>query len=100
MGRMPDLLDPSAPEDMPPMTVEMDAIRLLVEAYIEAEGPKKGRRLLLAASRIMNLREQKAELVVEFLPPAEAMARDRVRRQTRAWFRRSLPVWLSRLDDA
>lgn len=97
-AQMAEFLEPSSPEDAPPQTVEMDAISLFVEAYIAAEGPKKGRRLLVEAARLLELREVRTETIVEFLPPAEAAAKKRVRRATRAWFRRKLPAWLQRLD--
>lgn len=97
-AQVPEHLEPSAAEDAPPRSVELDALTLMVEAYIVAEGPKKGERLLRAAAEILDLRETRAEIVVEFLPLREAMNRERVRKRTRAWFRRCLPVWLSKLD--
>lgn len=93
--RMPAVFD-ATPEDMPPATVELDALRVLVEAYIAAEGREKGQRLLSEAARIMALTEE-CETVVEFLPTRQREQRARVRRQTAAWFRKSLPVWVSRL---
>jgi hypothetical protein len=91
-------LEPSTQEDHPPDSVELDALRLLVAAYISAEGRKKGERLLRAAADILAKREISAAIVVEFIPAKEREARDRVRRQTAAWFRASLPVWFRRLD--
>jgi hypothetical protein len=98
MRLMPAFLDPSSVEDIPPESAELDAMRLLVEAYIAAEGRKKGQRFLTAAVRIMQHREENLLTLVELLPPAEREAKAKVRRQTRAWFRQSLGIWLARLD--
>jgi hypothetical protein len=95
---MPSFLDPSAIEDVPPETPELDALRLFVEAYIDAEGAKKGQRLLASAVKIMRRREEHLERVVELLPPNEREAKAKIRRQTRAWFRQSMAVWMARLD--
>lgn len=93
---MATLLDPSTQADFPKPTVELDALRVLVEAYIAAEGREKGQRLLSEAARILALQEE-TETVVEFLPPRQRDARAAIRRQTAAWFRKSLPGWISRI---
>jgi len=90
-------LEPTNREDIPPPSVELDALCLMVEAYIEAEGPVKGQALLSAAARIMVRREQADAVIAEFGPTMETAERARVRRQTKAWFRRSLPLWLDKL---
>lgn len=97
--RMSVCLEPSTKDDLPPPSVELDALMLLVEAYIDAEGHKAGQRLLLAAARRLARREETDAIVVELYPPKEAAARAKVRRQTTAWFRRNLPRWLERLSN-
>lgn len=94
---MPNL-EPTNREDIPPPSVELDALVLMVEAYIEVEGPVRGQAFLIAASRILERRERVDAVVVEFGPTKETAARARVRRQTKAWFRKSLPRWLEALS--
>lgn len=94
---MPNL-EPSSREDVPPETVELDALSVLVEAYVTAEGKKKGLRLLRSAADIMARRERGAAALVEFIPAAERDSRAQVRRQTAAWFRKCLPAWFAKLD--
>jgi hypothetical protein len=89
-------LEPSAPEDLPPASVELDALKVVLEAFIAVEGREKGQRMLSEIVHILALREE-TETVVEFLPPKQLAARTKVRRQTAAWFRRSLPTWITRL---
>lgn len=89
-------LDPSPSDDVPPVSVELDAIGVLVEAWIVVAGHEQGQRWLSEAARILALREE-AETVIEFLPPKQLEARRALRRQTAAWFRRSLSRWISRL---
>jgi len=91
-------LEPCAPEDQPPVSVELDALTLIVEAYIQAEGPKKGRRLLQAAADILARREENERTIVDLLAPRESASRAKMRRQVRAWFRGGLPKWIAKLD--
>lgn len=95
---MPDV-EPDAREDMPQASVELDVLWLMVEAYLIAEGPKKAQRLLATASRILSEREGNFPGVVQFLPAKERESRERVRRQTKAWFRAALQRWITTLGE-
>lgn len=93
---MPPKIEPSTSDDLPPESAELDALAVMVEAWISVAGRKKSQEWLSEAARILALREE-AETVIEFLPPKQRAARRKVRRQTTAWFRRSLSKWISRL---
>jgi hypothetical protein len=80
--------------------LQLEALGFWIEAYILAEGPKKGQRLLVAASKLMDMRDAKLDSVVEFLPPVEAAEKTRRLQALRAWFRKTLPAWLRRLEEA
>lgn len=90
------LSDPTSPDDVPPASVELDALQVLLAAYLVVEGREKGQKMLAEIASTLALREE-VETVVEFLPPKQRAARQRVRRQTAAWFRNSLPDWIARL---
>lgn len=87
--------DQEAPET-PPCSVELDALQVIIEAYIAVEGREKGQQILSEVVHILALREE-TETVVEFLPPKQLAARAKLRRMTAAWYRKSLPVWIARL---
>ena len=93
---MAAFMEPTSLDEMPPASVELDALSVMVEAYIAVEGREKGQKFLAEAARILALREE-SETVIEFLPPSKLARRRVVRRQTAAWFRNSLSRWIGRL---
>lgn len=91
---MPDREE--APVPSPRRAPEVGPLSVIVEALIEIEGPKKGRRLLKAAAKIVERSNADPE-VLPFLSPVEREARSWEQRRTAEWFKACLPGWLSTL---
>lgn len=87
-------LPPSKPEEMPRITVELEALEILVGAYLDTCGEKQRRRFLKAVFR----RQAQALAIGENVVPLHDRARierqHRKRQGALAWTRTRLPAWM------
>lgn len=87
-------LPPSRPEDMPRVTVELEAMEILVGAYLDTCGEKQRRRFLKAVFRRQAQALAMGKNVVPIRDRELVERQHRKRRCALAWTRTRLPAWI------
>lgn len=87
-------LPPSKPEEMPRITVELEALEILVGAYLDTCGEKQRRRFLKAVFRRQERALSIGQNVVPLHDRALVEQQMRKRQGALAWTRTRLPAWM------
>lgn len=87
-------LPPSRPEDMPRVTVELEAMEILVGAYLDTCGEKQRKRFLRAVFRRQAEALAMGEKVIPLRDRDLLERQHRKRRCALAWTRTRLPAWI------
>lgn len=93
---MPQLLDPSSPNDLPDPHASYIVSRVIVEAWLQTVSRKQGKRFLENLASVLQSREDMAHVVVfRRRPTSKDIAK--VEREALAALRQMIPAWLLRL---
>lgn len=87
-------LPPSKPEEMPRVTVELEAMEILVWAYLDTCGEKQRRRFLKAVFRRQAQALAMGRNVIPLHDRALIELQHRKRQGALAWTRARLPAWM------